>query len=394
MRIVLFYTETESFNFFTNQLDKELKLRGHETFILDFMNPPADSPHSYKNFMLFASAKIDLAICFDGMCIRDDTMIRVWDALHTIVVDILMDPPLRFHPTLRKHPQNYLLFCCDYDHVDYVKKYFKDEVAHVVFMPHAGAVPIHDTAIVPYAERKYDILFSATYYPPESKLAEMEQIFSENSDMQQFYHLMYRNLIEDSALTTEQAVFLTLQQAGWSVPDDTLKTIFRCSEFVDWAIRMYQREQVVSVLAQSGLELYLLGRGWENHSSAKYPNVHRLSDRVPYAQTLTAMAEAKINLNVFPWFKSGTHDRIFNTLLQRSLPLTDSSKWIDTHFTDGQDIVLYDLKRLEQLPRIAEQMLENPEKAECIIQKGHEKVLREFTWSNCVDWIFASVNTL
>lgn len=65
MRIVLFYTETESFNFFTNQLDKELKLRGHETFILDFMNPPADSPHSYKNFMLFASAKIDLAICFD-----------------------------------------------------------------------------------------------------------------------------------------------------------------------------------------------------------------------------------------------------------------------------------------------------------------------------------------
>lgn len=394
MRIVLFYTDTESFNYFTDQLNQELQLRGHETFIWDLMNPPTESPHSHTNFMAFASAKIDMAICFDGMCIRNDTIIDVWDAWDTVVVDILMDPPLRFHPTLKKHPKNYYLFCCDYDHVDYVEKYFKNDVSHVSFMPHVGTIPPQETAIIPYAERKYDILFSATYYSPQSKLAEMEQIFAENNDMQQFYHLMYNNMIENSGLTTEQAVFLTLQQTGLSVPDDALITIFRCSEFVDWAIRMYQRGQVVSILAESGLELYLLGRGWENHSSVKYPNVHQISDRVPYEQTLTAMADAKINLNVFPWFKSGTHDRIFNTLLQHSLPLTDSSKWVDRHFTDGQDIVLYDLKHLEQLPKIAGQMLKNPEQAESIIQNGYEKVLREFTWHNYVDWILAAVNRL
>lgn len=394
MRIVLFYTRIESFNFFTDQLNQELQLRGHETFIWDFMNPPDDNPHSYTNFMTFASQKIDLVICFDGMAVRHEDMIGLWDAWNAVVVDIFMDPPLRFHPNLEKHPRNYFLFCCDYDHVDYVTKYFKDEISHVAFMPHVGTVPYPAPPVVPYSERKYDILFSATYYSPESKLAEMEEMLSENTDMQQFYRLMYHNLIEDSTLTTEQAVFLTLQQVGWSVPDDTLKTIFRCSEPVDWAIRMYQRGQVVSALAESGLELYLLGRGWENHGSAKYPNVHRISDRVPYAQTLTAMADAKINLNVFPWFKSGTHDRIFNTLLQHSLPLTDSSRWVDTHFTDGQDIVLYDLKHLDRLPKTAEKMLNNPEQAESIIQRGYEKVRREFTWHNCIDWILASINKL
>lgn len=392
MRIALFYTDTESFNFFTNQLEQKLRLRGHETFILNLLNPPADSPHSYANFVTFASQKVDAAICFDGMCIRDDILIGIWNAWNTIVVDILMDPPLRFHPSLKKHPANYLLFCCDYDHVDYVKRYFKDDVSHVAFMPHVGAVSRQDTEIIPFKKRKYDILFSATYYSPQSKLTEMEQMLAGNNDMQQFYHLMYRNLIEDSDLTTEQAVFLTLQQVGWTVSDDTLKTIFRCSEYVDWAIRMYQREQIVSVLAESGLELYLLGRGWENHSSAKYPNVHRIADRVPYAETLTTMADAKINLNVFPWFKSGTHDRIFNTLLQHSLPLTDSSRWVDEHFTDGQDIVLYDLKNLEQLPEIAGQMLRDPALAEGIIQKGYKKVLQEFTWSNCTDWILSAIN--
>lgn len=387
MRIALFYTDTESFNFFTDQLAHELKIRGHEIFIWNMLNPPAEDPHSIANFMTFASTRIDAAICFDGMCVRHEPIIEIWDMWNTVVIDILMDPPFRFHSFLNSHSKNYRLFCCDYDHVEYVKKHFSDRVPYVAFMPHVGAVPKPETPFVPYADRKYDILFSATYYSPESKLAQMDQAFSENAALQNFYHLMFQNLVEDSSLTTEQALFLTMQQNGLSVPDDTLKTLFLCSEYVDWAIRMYQRGQVVSVLAESGLDLYLLGRGWENHSSSKYPNVHRIDDRVPYAQTLTAMADAKINLNVFPWFKAGTHDRIFNTLLQHSLPLTDSSRWVDLNFKDGQDIVLYDLKHLEQLPGIAERMLKNPSQAETIIQNGYEKVRRNFTWSNCAEWI-------
>lgn len=37
MRIVLFYSEEESFNYFTDQLVKEFTGRGHETFVLDLM---------------------------------------------------------------------------------------------------------------------------------------------------------------------------------------------------------------------------------------------------------------------------------------------------------------------------------------------------------------------
>ena len=105
MRIALFYTDIESFNFFVDQLDHEFRNRGNE---------------SYAHFVEFASAKIDLAVCFDGMCVRQDVLIETWDAWETVVVDILMDPPLRFHPTLLRHSKHYRLFCCDRDHVDYV----------------------------------------------------------------------------------------------------------------------------------------------------------------------------------------------------------------------------------------------------------------------------------
>lgn len=281
------------------------------------LHPYEETPHSYARFVEFASSRVDMAVCFDGMCVREELLIDIWDAWGTVVVDILMDPPFRFHRTLERHSKNYVLFCCDRDHVTYVKRYFAREVSHVAFMPHVGA----------------------------------------------------------------------MRQGGWAVPEETLKLIFAWAENVDWAIRMYQRERVVTVLAEAGFELYLLGRGWENHSASGYPNVHRIDGRVPYAQTLPYMADAKINLNVMPWFKSGAHDRIFNTLLQHSLPLTDSSSWIEENFTDGRDIALYDLKHLYSLPAIAERLLHHPDEAEAIIQNGYDKVVRNYTWSNCADRI-------
>lgn len=391
MRIVLFYTEVESFNFFSNVLSKELQKRGHEIFILDLLNPPAENPHSYVRFSQFASAKVDAAVSFDGLGIKDDLLIGIWNAYQTVVVDIFMDPPLRFHTAMEKHPQNYLMFCCDWDHVEYVKKYFGQSVPCVGFMPHVGVMPDQNIPVIPYAQKKYDVLFSGTYYSPENRLSQVEEMVEKGTAVYDFYQILFECLVEDSRLTIEQGAFRTIERMGLPVDQDMLKSLMRCAEPVDWAIRMYQRGRVVEVLAESGVELYLLGRGWENHCSAKYPNVHRIDDRIPYADTLAYMADARLNLNVFPWFKSGTHGRIFNALLQHSLPLTDSSRWVDENFTNGEDIALYDLEHLEKLPEIVGELLRDTERAERMIQKGYEKTAKNLTWSNCADWILTAI---
>ncbi len=394
MRIVLFYSETESLNFFTDTLADELQKRGHKIFILDLPNPTGNTPHSFLEFSQFVAYKVDVAICFDGLGTREDIFIDIWNRHQTVVVDILMDPPLRFHNTMEKHPQNYLLFCCDLDHVEYVKKYFGQTVSHVNFMPHVGVVPKKDAPVIPYNKKKYDILFSGTYYRPMDMFATIEQMFGKDTPLYEFYVFVFNSLVQDSSLTMEQAVLQAIQQVRFDPDPETLKLLLRHSESVDWAIRMYYRGQVVSALAEAGLDLYLLGRGWENHSSTSYPNVHRIDDRIPYEKTLSYMADAKLNLNVFPWFKAGTHDRIFNTLLQHSLPLTDPSRWVTEHFTDGEDIALYDLKHLEQLPDIINSLLLDTERAEDMIQKGYNKVISNYTWSHCADWILKAVGTL
>lgn len=398
VKIVLFYSEIESFNFFTDQLVEEFRNSGNETCILDLRElKPEDFP-SYKELLQFVPQKVDAVICFDGLGTREDILIELWDAHKAVVVDILMDHPLRFHSTLEKHPRRYLLFCCDGDHVPYVREYFGDKVPYVLFMPHAGAAPRENVQIVPYEERKYEILFSATYYQPEAMLArrekQMQLLFSGGTSLDKFYGLMYQNLKENSRLTTEQAVLYTLCQLGWELPIDAVRTLMNGSVYVDWAIRQYQREQVVKILAESGLPLYLLGKGWENHPSINCKNVHWLDGGIAYARTLPMMADAKINLNVMPWFKNGSHDRIANALLQHSVPLTDTSRWLEANFADGWDIALYDLDHLEELPAIAERLLKDQALAEGIIQRGREKVLLNLTWGHCAEWLLDGIRAV
>lgn len=392
LRIVMFYSQTESFNFFTDRLAEELQKRGHEICICDLEDQKDETEHSYRNLNQFLSEKVDVVICFDGLGTREDQFIEQWNRHQAVVIDILMDPPFRFHPTLEKHPEKYLLFCCDLEHVEYVKKYFQKEVAEVAFMPHVGVLPQKDSPVIPFRERKYDILFSGSYVRPESYLEKIQGLFPNAPDICRLYQYVYDTLLKDSSLTIEAAVLNTLKKMEYSVSDTMLKTLLNRSLYIDWAIRMHHRGRVISSLAGAGLELYLLGEGWEAHPSVEYTNVHRIEGQVPYVRTLACMADAKINLNVMPWFKAGTHDRIFNSLLQHSLPLTDPSIWITENFKDGLDIALYDLDHLEKLPDIVWKLLDDSTGTEEMIRRGYEKVSREFTWSNCTDWILEAVD--
>ena len=399
LRIVLFYSEVESFNFFTDQLDNEFKKRGHDTFIFDLRMPSEENPHSKGQFARFLSEGVDMAVCFDALGIREDLypgINQIWDEKQTVVADIFMDAPTRFFPAFAAPPKEYYMFCCDQDHVSYMKKHYGKTVKNVAFMPHVGVMPVAQAQPIPYGERKYDILFCGTYYRPSDKFVdlkqELAQAFPGDTALYQFYESMYQNLKEDTGLSIEQAALVTASKIGWTIPDDFMEALMYCAESIDWAVRMYQRERVVASLADAGFSVHLLGRGWENHPCAGRANVHRIDDRIPYGQTLSYMADAKITLNVMPWFKNGTHDRIFNAMLQRSVPLTDASGWIREHFTDGVDIALYDLAHLERLPEIAARLLEDESYAGSIIEAGYKRAAAGFTWSDCADRLTETVD--
>lgn len=388
MRFILFYESTESFNYFTDEIANELIRRGHEVFILDLLHPTAPS-HSTSELMNFCSQKPDAVICFDRAGIHDDTYNALWDMMDTCVVHILMDHPLRFHPTMENHPGKYIQFCPDEEHVRYVQKYFPD-LEHVYFLAHAGTI---DTLPpIPYEDKKYDILFSGTYYVPESKLHEIEYMCPKDSPLYHIYLEIGQYLISHTDYSLDHAVHDVLEAHHMPLSVSSCRTIMRGMTPIDWMVRMYYRGEVIRTLIDAGLQVHVLGRGWENHPSVGADNFHILSNRIDLSDTFNYMRDARINLNVMPWFKEGTHDRIFNTMLHHSICLTDSSTWIDSHYENGRDIVLYDLKQLEKLPETARYWLSHPDHACELITNGYEKTLQNYTWINCVNDILGALD--
>lgn len=383
MRFVLFYESTESFNYFTDEIAKELESRGHETFILDLLNLTRPD-HSMDGFMTFCAQKVDAVLCFNRAGIHNDTFIDLWDTLGAVTLHILMDHPLRLHPTMEKHPKRYIQFCPDREHVAYVQRYFPN-VEHIEFLAHAGTLPRNDTPVISYADRKYDILFSGTYYEPDSMMPQLESLFPKDSPMYGIYMQIDEDLIAHTDKPLIRSVLDVLDTSHMPLSDDAVKTIMRNMTPIDWMVRMYYRGKAIQVLVDAGLPVYVLGRGWEDHPSAASGNLHILSDRIGLAATFDYMRDARINLNIMPWFKDGTHDRIFNTMLCRSVCLTDPSTWIEEHFENGRDIVLFDLEHLEKLPEIAQYWLDQPALAEDLIEKAYAKTADCYTWKNCVD---------
>lgn len=386
MRVCLFYSGVESFNYFTDRIAEELEKRGHDCFILDLGSMSAPGPHSFGEFTRFLSVKADMAVAFDGLGIKEDLFIELWDSMNTRAVNILMDHPLRFHPTMQKHPKNYIQFCCDRNHVEYVRKYFDKEVPEAEFMPHAGT-DMGEPDLSEYAGRPYDVLFSGTFYEPDSYLRQIDREFEGNDFLREFYHGLSDYMIENHSVTTERAVLELAGKMGLELKPEQMNTMFACSEPIDWMARMYYRKKAIQFLADAGIDIWLLGRGWENHPCTARANVHIISDRVPFKETLPVMKQAKINLNVMPWFKDGTHDRVFNIFLQGSLALTDASRWLLENFRDKSDIVYYELGNLEELPGIAEYYLKHTDEAVEVIKNGYKIVKDNFTWKNIVDQI-------
>ena len=79
--------------------------------------------------------------------------------------------------------------------------------------------------------------------------------------------------------------------------------LFRFAEPVDWLARMYYRKQIVQVIADSGIDIWLLGRGWENHPAAMLDNVHIINDRIPFKDTLHSCQSYNLKIMIKHLYK-------------------------------------------------------------------------------------------
>ena len=373
-RIIMFTGGNETQEYFSLQLAKVFKKAGYKLFLFQLNK-------GYKNISAlcdFIEKNNTIVITFnfhglDGKEPFDNSTSNFWNDMELPCYNIVLDHPFYYHKLLASVPEHYIHISIDHGHERYMKRFFP-EIKLGPFLPLAGTEIPHK----PFDMRSKDIVFTGNYTPPWKFDKFITRI---NDDYTAFYHDIIDDLIAHPEMEMDVAFEKHLIQEMNDLSDNDLKACMEKMTFIDLYVRFYFRGLVIKTLVDNGFPVYIYGAGWEL-LDCRHPENIIFGKQVRSLECLQALADGKISLNVMPWFKQGGHDRIFNSILNGALCLSDDNIWLRENLKDNKEIVYYSLSEIDKLPSMVDELLSNPSHTEQIIQNGYRKVKTLHTWKN------------
>lgn len=378
-KIMLFEGDIETQGYFSRQLAEGFVALGHETFMYDLSSPYVSTEKFFRFFEKGNTVLVNFN--FHGMSgeeyFLDENDRSMWDALDIPSYNIVVDHPMYYHHFLEKVPKNYHHVSIDRNHDKYMQRFFP-EIRRMPYLPLAGTKLNPNKSNVPIEYRKYDVMMVGNYCAPQTFEKFITRIDDEYTA---FYYGIIDDLLAHPDRTVEDVVEAHLLDELGEVPEDELKKALAAVTFIDLYVRYTTRGQAVQELVDGGIKVHVFGDGWER-LECKHPENLIVMSNLDSEGCLKKLCQTKISLNVMPWFKDGAHDRIFNTMLNGAVCLTDSSVYLDSILHDGTDCSIYSLAQMKKLPEIAGALLANPGKMQSIADEGYQLALAGHTWAH------------
>ncbi|MBO5352939.1 MAG: glycosyltransferase family 1 protein [Lachnospiraceae bacterium] len=415
MRFVVFHKGiTETLAYFSACIAKELEYLGYEVFRFEVRDDTTQLPELVRfleqgevTLITFNFHGIQKEAIFYQMGndkrqnVFGENLRLLWDIYKVRCINIVVDHPLYYYKQFDTLPENYVQMCIDGDHENYMKKVYP-HIRLLPAMPLAGSSPWEagtlertegekmqsDALWIPkrMKERCYDIAFTGNYKPPQ----EFDPLITRNGPE---YEQFYREILEELFTYPDRDINTVFERhirenIGELSPGE-LACAFHYLMFLDIYVRFHFRGEAVRRLTESGIRVHVSGAGWERLKT-KRPDCLVCHGSQDTAACLAALAEAKISLNVMPWFKQGAHDRIYSSMLCGAVSLTDTSRYLEKKFTDREQLVFYRLEELENLPKLAKELLEQEETMQEIADRGYQYAKENLTWRKFVEELSGS----
>lgn len=324
---------------------------------------------------------------------------RIWERLGVRIFNILVDHPMYFHSRLKEAQGAMRLFCVDREHVTYVRRFYPGYEAE--FLPLAGNVlravdAGEETAEpLPYESRSCGVVFTANYVP---LAAFRERMRAQGAEYERFYRNIAEDLLEHPRQSTDAVLERHITEEFGNLSGDTLREAMAGCAFLDMYVRSFLRGELVRELAERGIEIHVFGADWDKLSGEGGSVGTRRAQMTEHivwngklinsAACVRAVGNAKLSLNVLPWFRDGAHDRIFTAMLQKTPVLTDESRFLREEFTDGREIVFYGFGDAAALAERIRDLTEHPKKAKRIAECGYAAAVTRHTWAERARTLF------
>ena len=377
-KLILYTGGIETLMYFSLRLGEAFEKLGYEIFYYD-LRDEAGCIKKLKRFIR-PGETVSVGFNFNG-CSGEDHLYdkndkHLFDELGVPMVNIVVDHPFYYHKFLPYLPHDYMQISIDKEHEDYIKRFFP-EIKRGPFLPLAGSTICEEGKLLGWDERPVDVIFTGNYNPPEKH----EPLIKRNGPE---YEKFYRDLLDDIITNTDLTMSCAIEKhIKESFPDEvneeSLKDTFPYMIMIDLYIRHYFRAEAVKALVDGGVKVDVYGAGWEC-LSVKHPEnliIHPATDSLT---CLKKTCEAKVSLNVMPWFKHGAHDRVFSSMLNGAVCVTDKSSYLTSELAGDKEVIFYDLAKLHELPDKVNDILSDREKWHAVQTDAYKKAIASHTW--------------
>ena len=361
---------------YIDEMEEACRQSGYNTLIIDALESKYRLEQAIEEYQ------------FDAIITCNAIIVDEWQTILKkkipLYITYLCDHPAFHAERLQSLDENAVVFVCDKRHKAYIDKYMKN-IKHSAFVPLSGSyVDNH----VKYENRIRDVVFTGSYQNPEEYRQQECQNFT--GIMRQFVDYMMDTILKKPILTLEEVLEKTLETFQVEVSDEEFQELMGDFDCVDAYARIFYRDAVIRTLINRGVHVDVFGNGWENFEAEHIENLN--IEKGNYYVALKAVAEAKISLNVMPWFKAGFQERIATAMLSGAVALTDDSEYISSTFKNGENIVVYSLENLSELSDLVTGILNNTEKAARIANAGQEYAWENERWQQRTEEMLAYIN--
>lgn len=403
-RLLLFEPSVETLHFFSDRLAEEYVQMGYEVRLVRIHEPFFGT----KQLIDFIVPHETVMITFNFHGIQREAIFHtpegelLWDVYDVSCINIIVDHPFYYYEELKYLPKSYLQICIDEDHTDYMNRFYP-EIACGPTMPLAGCdyrssfgngtayslkedvinparllpnLTVETLPVLPIASRSTPVVFTGCFTQPDFFLPYMKR---NGEEYDAFYHGILDDLLADPDQCIHTVYLRHLNRELPELTKEDLKNVMNKMIFLDLWIRFTFRGNVIRTLLDADIPVHCIGAGWD---VLQTKNKNRLS-HTEYSDThvcLKAISEAKISLNVMPWFKRGSHDRIYSSMQNGAVCVTDPSEYLTKHFADGDLLRYYSLKKLSALPDIVTGLLDQPDTMQQIADRARNYAEVNLAW--------------
>lgn len=373
--ILIMYGESQYsvLPYFAKELKKGFRKLGYHVYVVDATSCKYEANQGYNHYQ--NTIGYDYVLFINGIGIKEtfeDQVLQqkrhLFDHPNTKPLALFVD-----HPTYQKERLSYA--------GDSVQVIFADKnwaeaavkdgyVEKSCFLPLGG---IEQPEGLAFAERENKIVFFGSH----TDLKQLEHLIEQSGYAALIWEIIHR-LIANPKLTIEQAVEQLIQKRGCAY---SIRNILKHTDVLCWIdsyIRKYFRQKTIETIAKSGLPLDVYG--WKERELLRYPNVS-LREVVSMEEMLSICRHTRFVLNVNPWIKEGTQERVFNTMLSGAIAVTDETNYLLQECKDKENILFYQLNQLEKLPQKLSYYLENEAEAAQIAKSGYRLAEEKHTWT-------------